>query len=354
MTSRTARLNQLTQALENQAHADAVRINAAIVAAALAERTAPGIAPIAPAQLAALFAELPSAAWAALASLTDSQLVDQAIEYTIYLEAQGTERKWIAVYDCWVARLAARAALVQAEAEALAAHEAVKTEADAAAAPDYATYAVQTEAIQTSAAVYFDRRVDRECADAVPADAAIAEAEAQLAKEDRAWADLLDRAEQGALEDDALLPFEPSNDELIAMEIDEARCGAQDFPALLGDGWVLDSDPAAWSGDRYELAIYTLQASDAAHVEALARALISGPLRGEWWDGAIVEELPGHCYRLAFDTTKIGRSDPIGEWDRYKGWFVEGSAVRSTNQAGPGTLGTRKYAGLGPVLLAWR
>lgn len=111
MNTRRYRLDRLAQHAEDAAHADAARLAETDRCQALAARDANGIAPIAPEALAALFASEPSAAWAALAQLTDAQLVNQAIEYTVYLERQGIDKKWIAVYDCWVSRIAARASL---------------------------------------------------------------------------------------------------------------------------------------------------------------------------------------------------------------------------------------------------
>lgn len=82
---------------------------------AQAERAAAGIAAIEPAELAALFAECPWRAWAALATLSERQLIVEAIDYASYLAEQGIDKDWRAIVACWRRRLAERAA----EAEAL-------------------------------------------------------------------------------------------------------------------------------------------------------------------------------------------------------------------------------------------
>lgn len=124
--------------------------------------------------------------------------------------------------------------------------------------------------------------------------------------------------------------------------------------ALPGDGWVADSDPNGWQADYGELAIYTVNPSEGYAVADLLRYIVSGPLHGEWWEGCGIEEQAGHCYRFALDTTKFSRDDVPDAWDAVKGWLVDGSPIRLTDRAGVGTRGTRKHAGLGPVLLAWR
>ncbi len=114
-STRTYRLNRLLANLEAQFDGDAQRLAAAELAAARAERSAQGIAAIEPAELAALFAECPHRAWAALATLTERQLIVEAIDYACWLLAQGIDKDWGAILRCWQRKLAERAA----EAESL-------------------------------------------------------------------------------------------------------------------------------------------------------------------------------------------------------------------------------------------
>jgi hypothetical protein len=114
-TTRHYRLNRLIANLEAQFDGDAQRLRAAELEAQRAERTAQGIAAVEPSELAALFAECPWQAWAALASLTERQLLIEAIDYASWLDAQGIDKAWGAILRCWQRKLADRAA----EAEAL-------------------------------------------------------------------------------------------------------------------------------------------------------------------------------------------------------------------------------------------
>lgn len=79
-------------------------------AARLASRVygeTPGIAVIAPADLAALLERDPAAAWLTLARLTGEQLVIEAIDYTSWLnETSGRDLAWGAVLDVFERRIA--------------------------------------------------------------------------------------------------------------------------------------------------------------------------------------------------------------------------------------------------------
>lgn len=111
-TTRPQRLARLAREIELEATADDVRLAAIAVEVALADRTAPGIAPIAPDVLWALFhSERPTDAWELLAQMTPAQLTNQAIELAIYLERDGIAQPWGAILDCWERKLAARAEL---------------------------------------------------------------------------------------------------------------------------------------------------------------------------------------------------------------------------------------------------
>ena len=103
MTARR-NLSQGQITLLNSADADAMRCAATDRAEALARRTTPGIAPIEPSVLMGLFADAPASAWAALAPLTDAQLVNQAIEVATWLEQQmGRSVRWSSILDKWSA-----------------------------------------------------------------------------------------------------------------------------------------------------------------------------------------------------------------------------------------------------------
>lgn len=122
--------------------------------------------------------------------------------------------------------------------------------------------------------------------------------------------------------------------------------------AQLGPDWHGDNTVGI---DGYDLAIYTAQPSDPTHVLSLLSYLWAGPMRGESIGDQTPEVIiPGHLYVFSVDTTKSGRDDVPWAWDDHKHWLVEGTPVRKTDKAGPGTKGTRAVPGLGPVLMAWR
>ena len=96
------------------------RIAAAELAVATVERTADGIAVIAPSDLMATFRTQPADAWAMLATLTPAQLTVQAIDTACYLlDVEGRDISWSSVLETWTTRLAVIAEAV-AEAEQLA------------------------------------------------------------------------------------------------------------------------------------------------------------------------------------------------------------------------------------------
>lgn len=110
MNTRAYRLHRLRLDLELAESARRAERNRIAREVAERERTAPGIAPIAPSVLAAAFAEQPTLAWALLATLTPTQLVNEAIEYACWIEQQGLEKRWGAILECWERKLAAKRA----------------------------------------------------------------------------------------------------------------------------------------------------------------------------------------------------------------------------------------------------
>ena len=115
MNTRSYRTARTIANLEASFDGDRQRLAQAALDAAMAERTAQGIAAIEPAQLAALFAECPWRAWGLLAGLSERQMVIEAIDYACWLLEQGVDLPWGCILRTWTRRLAERAA----EAEAL-------------------------------------------------------------------------------------------------------------------------------------------------------------------------------------------------------------------------------------------
>lgn len=115
MNTRHYRISRLLTNLEAGFDADEQRLRAAELDAARAARTAQGIAAIEPAELAAQFAECPHRAWGQLATLSERQLIVEAIDYATWLAEHGIEKRWGAILECWTRKLSDRAA----EAEAL-------------------------------------------------------------------------------------------------------------------------------------------------------------------------------------------------------------------------------------------
>jgi hypothetical protein len=123
--------------------------------------------------------------------------------------------------------------------------------------------------------------------------------------------------------------------------------------AQTGGEWWRDSGYIPMPDDG-KLAVYTAQPSDPQRVRDLLAYIWTGPMRGEWWDEEPVVLIEGHLYVFNIDTTKSQRDDVPDAWDGCKGILSEGTPVRKTDKAGPGTKGTRAVEGLGPVLMAWR
>jgi hypothetical protein len=123
------------------------------------------------------------------------------------------------------------------------------------------------------------------------------------------------------------------------------------------DGWAGAHE---WTGDSllgptgYEIAVYCERPTDWRRVHDLLRYIWTGPMRGEWDDQTPVVVHSDHLYVFALDTTKSQRDDVPDAWDTQKHVLVEGTPVRKTDKVGPGTRGTRKHEGVGPVLIAWR
>lgn len=107
MNSRSYRRNRIANELELYESTARRATNEALVVAALVERTAPGIAPVEPAELMALFAaDDHSAAWLVLALMTPEQRVNQAIELAAWLEGEDRPCSWGHILQRWERRLA--------------------------------------------------------------------------------------------------------------------------------------------------------------------------------------------------------------------------------------------------------
>lgn len=139
---------------------------------------------------------------------------------------------------------------------------------------------------------------------------------------------------------------------LATLTIPDEAALVQQLAALVpGSAWEGDSESALHSD---ELAVYTARPADPAQLAALLAYIWQGPMAGEWWDQTPVALIPGHLYVFSLDVTKSQRDDVPDAWSRAQAILSEGTPVRLTDRAGPGTAGTRKLAGVGPVLLAWR
>lgn len=114
MTTRSYRLNRLALDLELAASARRAELNRIAREQAYTERTAAGIAPVAPAELAGWFANDAARAWAALAEMNAAQLTNTAIEYAVYLEGTGVLVAWGDIIACWERKLAAKFAAAEA------------------------------------------------------------------------------------------------------------------------------------------------------------------------------------------------------------------------------------------------
>lgn len=114
--------------------------------------------------------------------------------------------------------------------------------------------------------------------------------------------------------------------------------------------WPWQEDPLGDSG----LAVWCEQPADAAAVTGLVGYFLNGPLAlcGEWDPEAPIPG--GQVFLFGWDLTKSRRDDASAVLDDLPVHLEEGSPVRLTDKAGPGTRGTRKWAGLGRVLVAYR
>jgi hypothetical protein len=114
---------------------------------------------------------------------------------------------------------------------------------------------------------------------------------------------------------------------------------------LTGGCWYADSDGMAWCGSPYQVAVYTVQPSEAQRVADLLGYIWRGPMRAEGPGDADVL-IPGHLYVFGLDTTKSQRDDVPDTWDAHKHYLVEGTPVRKQDNQ-------RAVEGLGPVFIAW-
>jgi hypothetical protein len=123
------------------------------------------------------------------------------------------------------------------------------------------------------------------------------------------------------------------------------------------DDWAGSPD---WHGDSllgpdgYAVAVYCERPTDWRRVADLLSYIWQGPMRGEWDEQTPEIVYQDHLFVFALDTTKSQRDDVSDAWHACKGIISEGTPVRKTDKAGPGTAGTRKHPGVGPVLIAWR
>jgi hypothetical protein len=133
---------------------------------------------------------------------------------------------------------------------------------------------------------------------------------------------------------------------------------------------VYDADPAniavwpwrTWADpptDLSALAVWVAEPHDPAQMQGLVGYFFSGAaaLGGEWgFDQVLMAPVVGHIYLFWLDGTKSARDDLYSVIsDEFAALLRDGSPVRKTNKAGPGTQGTRKWSGLhGPHAVAWR
>jgi len=127
-------------------------------------------------------------------------------------------------------------------------------------------------------------------------------------------------------------------------------------PAIIGGnpGEVWHDSYTATNFD--DLAVFCEDPQDREQVEGIVSYYFNGPaaLGGEFWPGPVVED---RLFLFNADMTKSRRDDIGAELSSgtLECWLAEGTPIRSTNRAGVGTSGTRKYNGLaGCVRLAWR
>jgi hypothetical protein len=119
------------------------------------------------------------------------------------------------------------------------------------------------------------------------------------------------------------------------------------------------TDLATWPWQEWPqgdsgLAVWCATPQDPTHVAGLVGYFLNGPLAlcGEWDPEA---PLPGgQVHLFGWDLTKSRRDDVGDVLGDLPAHLEDGSPVRKTNQAGPGTQGTRKWTGLGRVLVAYR
>lgn len=101
MTSKTRNRRAAQQIIEAEAEAAAQQLRRAGLEAALAERTAPGIAPYEPIVLARLLRDDPAAYWRTLAAMTSEQRLNQAIETACWLEGMDRGTHWSYLLRLW-------------------------------------------------------------------------------------------------------------------------------------------------------------------------------------------------------------------------------------------------------------
>jgi hypothetical protein len=118
----------------------------------------------------------------------------------------------------------------------------------------------------------------------------------------------------------------------------------------------------AWGdvlSDLEHLAIWVQEPHDVIDVQGLIVYFLTGPAAfgGEWTLGPVLDAPNGgQIFCFGVDGTKSAHDDIA--WyisDHFETYLQDGTPIRKTDKAGPGTKGTRKWPGLhGPYAVAWR
>jgi hypothetical protein len=119
--------------------------------------------------------------------------------------------------------------------------------------------------------------------------------------------------------------------------------------------WTYAESPYFGDRDIYETILCTERVHTAGHIDELTRYFFEGEFAGEHLGTEECYGSKGRLFILDTDFTKSRRDDWGDVLPRLWNIMREGSPVRKTNQAGPGTKGTRKVEGVdGKFWLAFR
>jgi len=127
------------------------------------------------------------------------------------------------------------------------------------------------------------------------------------------------------------------------------------FEDVIRRPWTHRSSATFGMSDIYETLVCTEEPHLSGHIDELTRYFFEGEFAGEHMGTHALDGYEARLFSLGTDFTKSRRDDWGFSLPNLWTILREGTPVRKTNKAGPGTKGTRKVEGIsGRYWLAFR